>query len=162
MTPIGEVANSCASESVMEIFEKLGVDLSLFVQMGIFLGLYLIMNKFVFGPFFRAFEARESLTVGSEGDAEGLDKETEELNERYTQKARAVNARIRDIFDGARAEATAEQTRKIVDARKEAETVIKKTRTQIDSEKQSARSSLDSSVSELSDLVVGKMLGREN
>ena len=145
----------------MEILAKLGVDVTLLVQMGLFLVLYAIMHKLVYGPYFRAFEKREAMTVGSEGDADALNKETEDLNERYKQKARAVNTRIKDIFDKARSEVTAEQTRKIVEARKDAETTINKTRQKIEDEKADARKSLDSSVSELSGLVVGKMLERD-
>lgn len=66
---------------------SLDLDITMFIQLGIFLLLMLALYRFVLVPYFHAFDVRESLTKGAQEDARALEEEASKAKAEY-EKAR--------------------------------------------------------------------------
>ncbi|MCB0393776.1 MAG: ATP synthase F0 subunit B [Bdellovibrionales bacterium] len=144
----------------MEVLAAIGLNETVFVQIGVFLVAYLVSSKLVFGPYYKAFAAREEMTLGSEEITTRLEKEVEELQAQFDTRAREINTKIHAVFEKARTEAGAEQSQTLAAARKEAEKMVSDARQQVESEKSKVRGELNKSTKNLSDDVVSRLIGQ--
>ena len=142
----------------MQLFQELGVNSMLWMQMGIFLFAYLVLTNLIFKPYLRAFEERQKRTVGNEALAERLINETKQLQQDYELKARAINNQFKSIYDEARAEASGEYERVITNAREKAAHLLEASRSQVATEIATARSMLGSQVPEVTNEIVKRLL----
>ena len=65
----------------------LDLDITLFIQLGIFLLLMFALYRFILVPYFHAFDAREALTKGAQNEAKALEEEASQAKAEY-EKAR--------------------------------------------------------------------------
>lgn len=65
----------------------LDLDVTLFIQLGIFLLLMVALYRFVLVPYFHAYDAREALTKGAQEEAKALEADAARSKESY-EKAR--------------------------------------------------------------------------
>ena len=68
----------------------LDLDITMFIQLGIFVLLLLFLRKFVLIPYLAAFDARDALTRGAQEDARKLKQEAEEARARYETERQAA------------------------------------------------------------------------
>jgi len=144
----------------MEIFTSLGLNWTLFVQMGIFLVVFLVLKTVLFEPYFAAFRERRERTVGQAEAAERYIHEAKALEEQYSAKAQAINSEFRAIYDKTRSETQKEYDRVIQDARGKAKTWTEQARTKIEKEVRDAKQQLSPDVPVISQLIINKMLGK--
>ncbi len=124
------------------ILSQLGVDSTFFIQFGIFMVVFIFMWNVTFSAYFKAFEAREAKTTGSVEAANDLLKQTEALEKQYQEKARALNAEIKEVFDAERKAASKEQEKLVGEAREKAKAYVAEAREKIQSEYNRAREEL--------------------
>ena len=121
---------------------SLDLDITMFIQLGIFLLLMVALYRFILVPYFHAFDAREALTKGAQSEAKALEEEAAQAKaeyERERQKAfneaeairreevSKANEAAASVVEKARLEVqedlankTAELERQLTDARKKA------------------------------------------
>lgn len=146
----------------MEIFTSLGLNSTLFVQMAIFLVVFVVLKQVLFGPYFAAFHERRNRTVGQTEAAERYVSEARKLEEQYAAKAQAINEQFKAIYDKTRGEATKEYDRVVQDARARNKQTVDQARTTIQKEIVAARSTMSSDVPAVSQLIMGKLLGKDS
>jgi F-type H+-transporting ATPase subunit b len=117
----------------------IAVDYTLFIQIGLFLLLWLLLARFVFRPFLRLLEQREQQTDGVRTQALDLAEEAEKLKLTYeeaiakaTHDSQATKEALRQEAMHARekllAETREETARFLENARREIEEEIRKGR----------------------------------
>ena len=144
----------------MEIFTKLGIDATLFIQIAIFLVVYLVMYFLVFKPLFELHKHREALVLGNQEDKEQKLGEIKTLKDEYESKLRKVHGQIQDIFTKIKGEAAKECENKLLEAREQAKDLIAKTRKQRQLEKQNVKEELEEGIPQLASMAIGKILDR--
>ena len=128
--------------AAMNIIAALGINATLWLQLGIFLVVYGFLRKVVFSPYFKAYESRQGQTQGNQEHAEKLFSQTRELQTLYQRKARSLNADIKTIYDKARLEAAREQEKLQNDGREKAKKILDQSRTKIQEQYSHAREEL--------------------
>lgn len=145
----------------MAVLEALGINSTIWIQLGLFLFTYVFLHFLVFKPYIAAFEARENKTTGQMGLADELNKKTKDLYEEYETKSRHINKQIQTIFDSFRDEAQEEHLEIVSKAKTESEQIIAESRKQIQQQIGKAKEDYKAQVPQISQTVVEKLIGRE-
>ena len=145
----------------MEILNSLGVNSTIFVQFGIFLFTFLVLNLVAFKPYAKAHRERHGRTLGEEELAKKLFTEGQDLEFHYEKRAREINDEIRSIFDSARGEANKRYSEILESARLESQKVVVQTREKIRAETEVARAGLVKEVPSLAGAITERLIGKE-
>lgn len=137
------------------------LDLSLFVQLGFFLVLLLVLKPALFDPMMRLFEEREKRIEGTRHKATKVD----EKSAKALAKAQAIVAKGRDAGaaerDAIRAEGTKREAEMMNLVRAESAATLERGRAQIGVEAKAARTQLATDVTSLGREMASRVLGRE-
>ena len=144
----------------MEIFTKLGIDSTLFIQMAIFLVVYLIMRILVFKPLFELYKHRETLVLGNQEDKEQKLAEIKKIKDEYESKLRKLHAQIQGIFTEVKSEATEDCSEKLLEAKRQVKDTITETRKQRQLEQQDTKEKLEKGIPQLASMAIDKILDR--
>ena len=144
----------------MEIFTKLGIDFTLFIQMALFLIVYAILYPLILKPLFNAYKQREELVLGDPEDKAKKLAEIEKLKNKYESKLRTLHLRIQDIFTKVKGETTKQCDQKIFNAKRDATNMTDQTRQKIALEQRSANQQLEKEIPQLTRIAVDKILGK--
>jgi F-type H+-transporting ATPase subunit b len=146
---------------IENILVALGINSTLWIQLGIFVFVFLYLNSFVFKPYFAAYLERQNRTMGNQEKAEQIYAQTRELEALYQRKMRGLTADIKAIYDKARSEATIEQEKLYAEAREKAKMTLESARNKIESEYNKAREELMRQAPELSRTISVRLLKNE-
>lgn len=141
----------------MAVLEQLGINHTIFFQLGIFLFTLIVLGGFVFTPFLRLAEQREARTDGGLGDADSLRREAEELREKYEKCARDLSSETRSIFEAARAQAARQSSEEISRERAQLDAHIKEFRRELSQQVEAAKRDLSAGVPELAGAIRKKI-----
>ena len=144
----------------MEIFTKLGIDSTLFIQMAIFLVVYLIMHFLVFKPLFELYKHRETLVLGNQEDKEQKLAEIKKIKDEYESKLRKLHSQIQGIFTEVKSEATEDCSEKLLEAKRQVKNTITETRKQRQLEQQDTKEKLEKGIPQLASMAIDKILNR--
>ena len=135
-------------------------DLTLLIQIGLFLIFMWTLNRTLFKPALRVLEERDHRIAGGRREAADLDariSETMSTYESSIREARAQGEKMRARFVQ---EASAEEARIAAAGRTRAAEATEKIRAEISRETRDARSELEGRVAEFADLIAERALGR--
>lgn len=136
-------------------------DKTLFVQVGLFVVLWLVLKPLLFDPMLKLFEEREKKIEGTIADARKIDLQSADAKATYDEaltKARAAGALERDRL---RAEGIKKEKELLTAARVASQQKIDEGRTQSLKEVDAARSDLSKERQVLARDVAARVLGRE-
>ena len=142
------------------IFKSLGIDWTLWVQVGIFIIAFLSLSSLLFKPYMAAYEERKRRTSGNLESATEIEKDTEALQADYEKQAKELNAELKAIFDRARAEGQSTSSQVVDQARAEADRELGSARTLVEKQLGDARTRLKQDVTDLSQVITNKLLNR--
>ncbi|MEK6555539.1 MAG: hypothetical protein AABZ31_09890 [Bdellovibrionota bacterium] len=148
--------------SVLGIFTSLGVNSTIWIQLGIFLVAYVLFTTIVVKPYYKAFQERQSKTVGSEEAAETLTDQTRELEAAFQRKARELNLDIKDIYDQAKTEAAREQLKIQTESREKSKAQLEAARAKLKDEYNRAREELIKEAPQVGQLIKERLLAKEH
>jgi F0F1-type ATP synthase membrane subunit b/b' len=144
----------------MEIIHQLGINSAVFVQFGIFICTFYFLNLYVFTPYHKAHEERENRTLGGEDLAHELQRKSTELHSEYQLKAKEVTRKIKDIYDGHRADALKEFDSLVGKARSDSKALLEANNLKIAQSVQAASVALTAEGANLSVAITQKLLGK--
>ena len=130
---------------------SLDLDVTLFIQTGIFVLLLLFLRAFVLRPYFEAYEARESLTTGAREEANALVAE-------YESTRQSVYADLESKRKTAVEKATAKATEKLELVRQNVMTESQARLSDLDAQLATLRRQMDGEIASISDQIVEKIL----
>jgi F-type H+-transporting ATPase subunit b len=151
------VADAVAAEGAVTV----DLDLSLFVQLGFFLVLLLVLKPTLFDPMMRLFEEREKRIDGTRHQATKEDERSAKALAKYETiltKARESGAAERDSM---RAEGTKREAELMATVRAETAATLERGRAEIAREAQTARDELRADARSLGRDMASRVLGRE-
>lgn len=156
---------SLSSNSLLAISAEGGVtvdlDLSLFVQLGLFLVLLFVLKPTLFDPMMKLFEEREKRIEGTRREASKEDERSAKALAKYEAilgKAREAGAAERDKT---RAEGVKKENALMAEVRASTGATLEQGRAVIAQETKAARQQLGADASTLGRAIASRVLGRE-
>jgi F-type H+-transporting ATPase subunit b len=137
------------------------LDLSLFVQLGFFLGLLFVLKPTLFDPMMRLFEEREKRIDGTRHQATKEDERSAKALAKYETilaKARESGAAERDTI---RTEGLKREAAIMTQVRAEVAATLERGRAEIGQESKTAREQLQGEARSLGREAASRVLGRE-
>ena len=86
-------------EIIYDLVNSLELDLSLFIQLGIFLISYLVLHYLLFKPYNKVAQKRFDATTGSLESATQFSEEIEILKREYGKAVKETNEKVKEIYD---------------------------------------------------------------
>ena len=145
----------------MNILTSLGVDWTLFVHLVCFGISFIFLTNFILKPYAAAMHERHQRTQGNEEMAVRIIEEADELQAKYEQKAKSLNAEIKGHFDDSRTKAMHKYDEMLNAARNEAIALTKKAQTEVEQQVKAARDSLSKEIPAVGAAIASKLAGKE-
>ena len=145
----------------MEILTQLGVDKTIWIQLGFFFLSYFFLSQFLFKPYARNLEFRKKNTTVAVEEANKIMTATEFLSMDYEGKMKTQNEQFLIAYNKIKNEGHEEEQKLLAAARLRAEGMIAEAGKKIEKEIKVAREQLQKQVPELSKLTAKKLLGRD-
>ncbi len=142
------------------ILEQLGLDRTFFIEMGIFLVLFLFLSKFYFRPFLALFEARYRKTIGDREKAEKLMRDAQTKMDDYKRTLSDARINARAEYDLALLEAKKLEALELSKAREEAKKITQQTVDQINHQRNELKKQLNQDVENLAQSISERLLSR--
>ena len=120
-----------------------------------------ILTFVFYKPVAKVLEERETLISGNLATASERLLKADELYQQYDEQLTDARKNAQTIISEAEKEAKQVVAEEINQARKDAASLIDKTNRELETQKATALEKLDSQIDELSDLIKGKLLGKE-
>lgn len=136
------------------------IDGTLFIQLGIYLGLVLVLGPMLFRPWLAALDRRTAAVDGALAQSKALRKDADELARDYERRLELAREQAHGVRSEARREEESAQAQKLAAVREDATTTLARERERIAEQAKSAREALAGRVDELADTITQKLLGR--
>ena len=120
-----------------------------------------VLTFVYYKPVGKLLEERETLISGNLATASERLLKADELYQQYDEQLKDARKNAQTIISEAEKEAKQVVAEEINQARKDAASLIDKTNRELETQKTSALEKLDSQIDELSDLIKGKLLGKQ-
>jgi F-type H+-transporting ATPase subunit b len=146
--------------SILLAIPVVDVDGTLYIQLGIFLLLVLVLGPLLFKPWLEAQERRKVAIEGALTQSRSMRSEADALAKDYDQRLELAREKAHGVRSEARREEETAQAATLVAAREEASSNLVRERERIATETATAREALGARVDELADTIANKLLGR--
>jgi F-type H+-transporting ATPase subunit b len=137
------------------------IDLTVFVQFGLFLLLLLVSNKLLFQPYLRLRERRKDGIDGARAEAERMTAQADAKLADYEKQLAAARSRANEEGRKVRSEAAANEKDVTDRARAQAQKAIDEATAKMRQETEAARLQLLPQANTLARQIASKLLGRE-
>jgi F-type H+-transporting ATPase subunit b len=137
------------------------LDVTIFIQTGIFLLVLFGLNPILIKPIQRIIEARHAGTGGKSQDTDRLSSEAAEKQQKYEARIAVARKEAGEKREGLRNEGRQSERQLVEEARKRAEATVEKGRADIETQATEARGALNTEVDALAQQLAVKVLGRE-
>ncbi len=139
----------------------ISIDFSLVVQIALFLVLWSILRRVLFGPVGRLMAERERRTVGTHAEARSMMEEGKELQARYDAAIATARAEGETIRSEIREEALKARNAVVSQGREDAARRIQEMREEVRRELEAARGVAAQDAETLARQMAEKVLGRK-
>lgn len=143
----------------MELFKTLGLDVTVFIQFGLFVFVYIFLSNILFKPYIKAFNKRKDQTIGKTDTAERYIAEAEDLEKEYETKAREISLKFKVIHDESRSSALKEHDKLVTEARSQAKELTDQAKKEITTQTQQAKSELKAQIPIIAKSISEQMVG---
>lgn len=137
------------------------IDLTVLVQLGLFVVLFVACNKLLFQPYLRLRERRRAGIEGAKAEAETMSAQADSKLASYEKQLAAARARAGEESRKIRTEAAAEEKKVTDEAKAAALSAINSAQAKVRSETEAARKELLAQADALSSKMATRLLGRE-
>lgn len=160
------ISSSLATTAVEHISAAGGgidvdVDLTVFVQVALFVVMMLVLKPLLFDPLLKLFEEREKRIEGARAESHALDKASAEAQTRYEDEMQRARGQANAERDKLRAEGVRSENEILEEARAVTGKKLDDGRSALANELAQARATLQQSASELGAHMATRVLGRE-
>ncbi len=137
-------------DQIIDILKDIGINETLFFQVGLFFIAWLAMNCIVFRPYLMAYEERIRRTLGSQEETRDILKQAEKKEQEYKALARKLNGDIHSAFAESNTKAKKKTEEILLQARGDSELQNGKLRKQMELSVAQARRDLENHIPALS------------
>jgi F-type H+-transporting ATPase subunit b len=146
--------------SILLAIPVVDIDGTLYIQLGIFLLLVLVLGPLLFKPWLEAQERRKVAIEGALAQSRSMRSEADSLAKDYDQRLELAREKAHGVRSEARREEETAQAATLAAAREDASSSLARERERIAAETATAREALGARVDELADTIANKLLGR--
>ena len=150
-----------AAVALAALHPLIDIDLTVLVQFGLFLILFVVSNKLLFQPYLQLRERRKAGIEGARADAERVSARAEAKLSEYEQRLAGARARANEEGRKVRTEAIAHEKDVTDKARATAQKAIDEASAKMRAETDAARGQLLPQADALAKQIASKLLGRE-
>lgn len=143
---------------LISIISSLGIDYTLFIQLGIYLATFVVLYLLVFKPYFKASEERRELTSGSLESAEKSEEMIKKTEEKYQTRARQINDEIALVFKEQRALAVKEAEKLNEEASLKSKEIMNQAQQKLSDQLEQAQINFELMTKEVSAVIVQQLL----
>lgn len=136
------------------------IDLTLLIQLSLFLGLLLTLGSLLFKPYLRVIQQRHARIVDAGSEAEALLTRSGHLRSEYEQKLQIALHKAQARREESRTQAKEDEQRLVARARQEAGERVARQVSQVTAQRDTLQGELDAERSELAAAVASRLLGR--
>ncbi len=136
------------------------IDGTLYIQLGIYLALVVILGPLLFKPWLEAQARRAEAIEGALAKSTAMRSEADALARDYDQRLDVARENAHGVRSSARREVETAQAATVAAARSDANAGLARERERIAAETDAAREALGGRVDELADSIAAKLLGR--
>ncbi|RDV37338.1 hypothetical protein DV096_15300 [Bradymonadaceae bacterium TMQ3] len=147
-----------ASSPLLVAAVAIDIDGTLFVQMGAFLLVFVILNFVLIKPYLKTLEARQESVQGSSEEAGEMDAQTAVLTASYDEKLSQARREAQDVRESLRNQGLAEQDDILEEVREELGGKLAEERKVIEERVVAARAEIDERARALAEAMVQKVL----
>ena len=152
VTPLSIVA---AGGSLIDL------DATLFIQLGIFLLVFILLRALLFRPVIQLIEKRREVTVGKREEAEKFERDSADLQEEFDKQMAEIRTSA-----GAEKDRLVEQARRqerdiLHKAREDARSIVEEAKAEATEKAEVARTEIREEVDSLASAVASRILGRD-
>ena len=140
---------------------NLDLDGTAFVQVGLFIALWLILKPLLFDPMLKLFEEREKRTDGAKAQARKIDEKSTTALARYEAEMTRARAAANAERDKIRAQALAREAQILSDVREATAKVVEDGKRRAHAEAERVRVALKAQTIETARELAARVLGRE-
>lgn len=144
----------------MEILRQLGLDQTVWIQLGFFIISYFFLSQFLFKPYKRNLQFRSKNTGGALDEATQMSALNERLAMDYQGKMKKQNETAEQIYSKFKMEGAAEEGKLVAAAKESAAKALESTRAQITKEVTAAKNQLKEQIPQMSEMIASRLLGR--
>lgn len=137
------------------------IDLTVLVQLGLFVILFVACNKLLFQPYLKLRERRRVGIEGAKAEAEKMSAQADAKLESYEKQLAAARSRAGEEARKIRAEAAAHQIKVTEEARAAAVAATNAAETKVRGETEAARKELLAQSDAIAAKMASRLLGRE-
>jgi len=140
---------------------EIDLDRTVFVQVGLFVLLMLVLKPLLFDPMLGLFEEREQQTEGTKAEARAMDQASAESLAQYEQAiehARAEGAQLQEQY---RLEGIKQQSVLLTHARDAASRTLEEQRQALQREQSQVRATLEAQTHTMAQQIVQSVLGQK-
>lgn len=145
-------------DMLISIISSLGIDYTLFIQLGIYLATFVVLYLLVFKPYFKASEERRELTSGSLESAEKSEEMIKKTEEKYQTRARQINDEIALVFKEQRALAVKEAEKLNEEASLKSKEIMNQAQQKLSDQLEQAQINFELMTKEVSAVIVQQLL----
>ena len=143
------------------LLDQLGLDISFFVEFGIFAVLFFLLSRIYFKPFLKLFEARRKKTVEDRQAAERLLAEANTKLDEYKRVLTEEKQAVKKSYDQALAEARKQEHELLTEAREEAKKITQESAESVNRQRAQLRVQLEADVESIAQNISEKLLSRK-
>ena len=144
----------------MEILRQLGLDQTVWIQLGFFIVSYVFLSQFLFKPYQRNLQFRSKNTGGALDEAAQMSASNERLAMDYQGRMKKQNETAEQIYSQLKMEGAAEEDKLVAAAKESATKLLELARVQITNEVTAAKKQLEEQIPEMSEMIASRLLGR--
>ena len=139
---------------------NIDIDLTVFIQLGLFVVLMVLLNKMVFQPFLKSIELREARTDKAREDAADIKLRAEALSTQYRDAIQTARTEAANHRETLRTGGLQQKDSQVAAARAAATANVESAQVKATGQFDVARAALMADVEALSQQVADKVLGR--
>lgn len=136
----------------------LDLDITMFIQFGIFMLVFLALRKFVLKPYFKAYDEREKRTIGAQLEAKDLQEKAAQAKSEYESARQKAYTLAENDRRNKLNEANEAASLIIEKARKEIQLDIASKQAEFSAELEMARKSASPEIDAISEQIANKIL----
>jgi F-type H+-transporting ATPase subunit b len=136
-------------------------DMTIFIQLGIFLLSYAILRKFLFLPYLELLKERNRLSIGLKEEAIKAKEEAEKLKSEYETKLLAEKKNFNTWYDSERRKITEQERNSLNEVKETAQKEYQIVNAKLEEEARQVRLSLKSQLLPLAGELASKLIGKK-
>ncbi len=136
----------------------LDLDITMFIQLGLFIIVMLALRKFVLAPYLLAYDERQKLTDGAREEAEALTQKAEDAKKEYESERQKAYNEVESLRKAELAKANAAAAETLEKARVRIQEDIAGKQAEFDAQLLHARHMADIEITAISEQIANKIL----